>query len=389
LLLCVLAGFLGVQAIGQDTAPVNDLPNPYRTVEHLFKLPEGRSWGSTSAVAIDKDGRSVWVAERCGGNSACLDNPTLDPILHFDPSGKILKTFGAGMIVSPHGIFADRDGNIWVTDYQDNGTRPQRGARGSTSAPEGGSAGSPRSVRAGGALASAPPTPTATPAPVGPPRDATKGHQIFKFSRDGKLLMTLGKPGGAADPEYFLQPNAVLVAPDGDIFVAQGHGQPVDRLFKFSKDGKLLKAWGKRGIAPNEFDQPHALAMDSKGRLFVGDRNNNRIQILDQDGNYLAEWKQFSRPSGITIDAQDTIYVTDSESWGVARNHNGWLRGIRIGSAKDGSVKYFIPDPDIRTRETESSMPTSAAEGIAVDTRGTIYGAEVGPRTVKKYVKNQ
>ena len=374
--LVCLGAMAGAQAPATPTAddrPTNDLPTPYRTVENFFKLPDGRMWGSTSAVEIDKDGKSVWIAERCGGNSACLEKPTLDPILHFDASGTLMKSFGAGLIVSPHGICVDRDGNIWLTDYQDNRPQPQRGAGGRGERGAGDAA--------AGRAAAPPPT-----GPVGPPAGTTKGHQIFKFNRDGKLLMTLGKPGGAADPEYFYQPNDVLVAPNGDIFVAQGHGQPADRLFKFSKDGKLIKAWGKRGTGPNEFDQPHALAMDSKGRLFVGDRNNNRIQILDQNGTYLTEWRQFSRPSGIYIDKNDTIYVADSESESVARNHDGWKRGIRIGSAKDGSINAFIPDPDTRKRP---DVGTSAAEGVAADSQGNVYGAEVGPRAVKKYVKNQ
>jgi sugar lactone lactonase YvrE len=193
--------------------------------------------------------------------------------------------------------------------------------------------------------------------------------------------MTLGKKGGGTDPDYFYQPNDVLTAPNGDIFVAEGHGAGGSRLLKFSKDGTLIKAWGKKGTGPVEFDQPHALAMDSRGRLFVGDRNNNRIQILDQDGAFLEEWKQFSRPSGIYIDRQDNIYVADSESESVARNHDGWKRGIRVGGAKDGSVKYFIPDP------VEKATSTSAAEGVAVDAQGNIYGAEVGPKAVKKYVR--
>jgi sugar lactone lactonase YvrE len=246
----------------------------------------------------------------------------------------------------PHGIEVDPDGNIWVTDAMDDAPRGQRGAR-----------------------------------PAIPNPQATRGHQIFKFSPDGKLLMTLGKKGGAALPDYFYQPNAVLVAPNGDIFVAQGHGAPVDRIFKFDKTGKLLKAWGQRGTGPGEFDQPHALALDSKGRLYIGDRSNNRIQIFDQDGNYITEWKQFSRPSGIVITKNDDMYVADSESESVSKNHDGWKRGIRIGSAKDGSVKYFIPDPD------EHATGTSAAEGVAVDADGNIWGAEVGPRDVKKYVK--
>jgi len=192
--------------------------------------------------------------------------------------------------------------------------------------------------------------------------------------------LTLGKPGGAIGEEFFYQPNDILVAPNGDIFVSQGHGAPVDRIFKFDKNGKFIKAWGKRGTGPGEFDQPHALAMDSKGRLFIGDRNNNRIQIFDQDGKFLFETREFSRPSGIFIDKQDNIYVADSESESVARNHNGWKRGIRIGSVKDMKVTAFIPDPN------EKATTTSAAEGVAVDAKGNIYGAEVGPRAVKKYV---
>jgi sugar lactone lactonase YvrE len=269
----------------------------------------------------------------------------LDSIFHFDENGKLLKSFGGGMIIAPHGIFVDRDGNIWVTDCTCTGG----GARGQ-------------------AAAAAP----------------TKGHQVFKFDRDGKLLMTLGKAGGGRDAEFFFQPNDVLVAPNGDIFVSEGHASAAGstaRVLKFSKDGKLIKTWGKLGAAQGDFDQPHALAMDSKGRLFVGDRNNNRIQIFDQDGKFLEEWKQFSRPSGIYIDKNDNIYVADSESESVSRNHNGWKRGIRIGSAKDGSVKSFIPDPVATTNGT------SAAEGVAADAQGNVYGAEVGPRALKRYVK--
>jgi sugar lactone lactonase YvrE len=154
-------------------------------------------------------------------------------------------------------------------------------------------------------------------------------------------------------------------------------------VLKFDKTGKFIKSWGKFGKGQGEFDQPHALAMDSKGRLFVGDRGNNRIQIFDQDGKYLAEWSQFSRPSGIAIDRNDNIYVADSESGSVNPAHGDWKRGIRIGSAKDGTIRGLIPDPD------QKPPNTSAAEGVAVDRAGNLYGAEVGPRAVKKYVPNR
>lgn len=360
LVVAVMAfGAIGSRAFAQADAPTNDAPNPYRTVEGWAKLPEGRTWGSTSAVDIDKDGKSIWVAERCGANG-CLDRATgemkdVPSILKFDASGKLVKSFGAGMLIFPHGIYVDKDDNVWVTDGQDNAPLPGRGA---------GRAG--RGTEAG---------------PIGPRPGATKGNQVFKFSPDGKLLMTLGKPGGAAEPDYFYQPNDVIVARNGDIFVAEGHGAGNNRILKFTKDGKLIKTWGKLGTGPGEFDQPHALAFDSKGRLFVGDRNNNRIQIFDQDGKFIAEMRQFSRPSGIFIDKHDMLYVADSESVSVSRNHDGWKRGIRIGSLKDGKVIAFIPDP------AENARGTSAAEGVAVDAQGNIYGAEVGPKDLKKYVK--
>ena len=319
-------------------APPNSQPNPFRTVENWFKLPAGRMWGSTSADDIDRDGTSIWVAERCGANT-CAGKMD-PPIFKFDQSGTLVKSFGGGMFVFPHGIAVDKDGNIWVTDGQG--------------------------------------------------RDG-KGHQVFKFSPDGEVLMTLGKAGVAGDgPDTFNQPDDVAIAPNGDIFVSDGHTPAMGnaRVMKFAKDGKFIKQWGRHGSGPGEFEVPHALAFDSRGRLFVGDRANNRIQIFDQDGNFIDQWKQFSRPSGVYIDNHDVIYVTDSESTdkpGYGYNP-GWRRGIRVGSAKDGSVAAFIPDPLSPT--TDGKLPaTSAAEGVAADAAGNVYGAEVGPKTLKKYAR--
>jgi len=345
--------------------PTNNLPNPYQTIEGWAKMPEGRTWGATSAVEIDKDGVSIWVAERCGTNSCTGSN--LPSVLKFDAAGTLVKSFGEGMLNFPHGIHVDRDGNVWVTDGQDNRPRRARGA--------------------------------AADAPLPPAPATIIGHQVFKFSPDGKLLLTLGTQGGGRAPDFFWQPNDVLVAPNGDIFVAEGHASDSTanaRILKFDKAGKFIKEWGKKGTGPGEMDQPHALAMDSRGRLFVGDRSNNRIQIYDQDGKLLDTWHQFSRPSGIYIDRNDVIYVADSESGSVgsARNRTDWKRGIRVGSAKDGSVTAFIPDPwencsagQAPTPDRPCATSTSAAEGVAADPKGVIYGAEVGPRALKRYVK--
>jgi DNA-binding beta-propeller fold protein YncE len=321
---------LAAAASGQSMKPLNDLPDPYLRVADWAKMPPGRIWGSAAGVDIDPDGKSVWVAERCGANSCAGSN--IDPIIEFDANGNFVRSFGAGLLLFPHGLCVDKDGDVWVTDAASNGL---------------------------------------------------KGNQVFKFSHDGKLLMALGKAGVAGSGHAtFNRPSDVLVAPNGDIFVADGHGgDSNDRIVKFDKDGHYLTEWGMKGSAPGQFDIPHALAMDSQGRLFVGNRNNNRIDIFTQDGKFVASWPQFSRPSGIYIAADDTIYVTDSESESVSKNHNGWKRGIRIGSARSGEVKYFIADP------IDISDTTSAAEGIAVDKDGIIYGAEVGPRTLMRYIR--
>ena len=337
----VAVAIVGI-AHAQTGAPTNALPNPYRSIENWAKMPEGRTWGSTSGVGVDPDGTSIWVAERCGvfaapalmkpGSPFACDGSTLAPILKFDSAGTLVKSFGTGMLLFPHGLHVDHDGNVWVTDLLD--------------------------------------------------KDG-KGQQVLKFSPDGKLLLTLGRAGLAGNaPDEFNAPSAVLVAPNGDIFVADGHGGNTNaRIIKFTKDGKFINTWGKKGTAPSEFDTPHALAMDSRGRLFVGDRNNNRIQIFDQDGNFIDQWTQFSRPSGLYIDKNDILYVADSESESATKNHDGWKRGIRIGSARDGSVTAFIPDP------VEKTTGTSAAEGVAADAAGNVYGAEVGPKRLMRYVR--
>jgi len=290
----------------------------------------GREWGSTSAVYTTDDDR-VWVAERCGENT-CVGHEDLDNIFLFDSDGNMLRSFGAGLIVWPHGIHVDFDGNVWVTDA--------RGHEG-------------------------------------------RGHQVHKFSEQGELLMSLGKAGVAGDGmDEFNQPSDVLVAPDGSIFVVDGHGaQGNNRVMKFDSRGKFLKTWGSTGREYGEFRDPHALAMDSAGRLFVGDRGNNRIQIFDQEGNHLETWSQFGRPSGLFIDDNDMLYAADSESnltWGMNRGYN---RGIYIGSARDGWVTMFIPDPN----QDPDNASTTAAEGVAVDSNGVVYGAEVGPEQIVKY----
>jgi sugar lactone lactonase YvrE/catechol 2,3-dioxygenase-like lactoylglutathione lyase family enzyme len=321
----------GLTAAAQPQGSVrNDLPQPYVTRRDWGGLPPGVKWAAVTAVEPSPDG-SIYVVHRCFANSCAGRSEA--PILKYSTEGRLLASWGQGMFVFPHGGTVDRQGNFWITD-----------ARG----------------------------------------DGKLGHQVFKFSPDGKLLMTLGKAGvSGSGPDLFDQPTDVVVAANGDIFVTDSHrgNAKNNRVVKFNRDGKYIREWGKKGSGPGEFSEPHTIAMDSRGRLFVGDRENNRIQIFDQDGNYVAEWRQFGRPSGISITADDTIYVADSES-GPDTGANelpGIRKGIRIGSARDGAVTAFIED-------MESTAPDhSGAEGVGVDAKGNVYGAVVRRQMLERH----
>jgi len=337
-----------------NVKPVNsELPNPYTGQRDWGTLPDGRKWGSVSAIHVDIDGKHIWVGDRCGSNS-CVGSE-VDPIVKLDPNGNVVTSFGKGLIAWPHGMEVDKDGNVWVVDARiPNGRELEQF-----------------------------------------PNAKSIGSQVIKFSPEGKVLMVLGTPGTEGNPPtHFTAPNDVLVAPDGSIFVGESHGaqfqdepgpNSVSRISKFSPDGKLIKSFGEWGFADGQTRSPHALAMDSQGRLFVADRGNRRIQIFDQDGKHLDTWYQFSRISGMYIDENDTLYAIDSES---DDNYNpGWSKGLRIGSAKTGEVNYFIPAHE-SPRPSGMGGVGSMGEGVTVDKDGIIYAGEVGPvQGVTKFTK--
>ena len=346
-----------IEAPAADAGLTNDfvsrpLPNPNpEVITQWADLPDGRTWGSTAGIDIALDGH-IWTYDRCGFvglDGGCETNANVDPILKLDRNtGEVLANFGAGLFVLPHGIHVDAEGNVWVTDSQGN-------------------------------------------------EQGTKGHQVIKFSPEGEVLLRLGQAGQpGSGPGQLNEPCDVITAPNGDIFVSDGHsGQSLrpppgstGRILKFDKDGTFIKEWGEIGFSPGQFRTPHALAFDSQGRLLVADRGNHRIQVFDQDGNFIESYIQYGRVSGLFITADDTMYAIDSESH--ERNHAGWLTGVRIGRADEDRVTAFIPPHADETRVLQGV----AGEGVAVDADGNVYAAE-GPGSrptagggVTKYVKH-
>jgi len=308
-----------------QTADPNAAPNPYKMQENWAKPAGGRKFGQAIKVQVDhSDGKSIWVFDRCS-DKECT-NSTVAPIQKFDSSGALQTAFGAGLFAVPHAFYVDREGNVWAGDQiAKNG----------------------------------------------------KGADLIKFAPDGRVLMTLGKPGMPGDAEGFLSAvSAVVVAPNGDIYVADGHGTGTnDRIVQFSKDGRFIRAWGKHGKNGGEFDQPHGIALDSGGHVYVADRANNRVQMFDQGGKFIAILKQFGRPSDVAIGKDDMIYVADSQS--DEKTNPGFKQGIRVGKL-DGAVTAFIP---------ATSPETGSPEGVGVDDAGNVYGGWVAKMAVRRFVK--
>ena len=325
----VLAALLG----SVTGAAAQDIPSPYGKPENQWaRPPVGEAWGSTAGIERGPRGE-IWAIDRCGANN-CDGSDRAAIVLLDIKTGKAIKGIGAGLFVFPHGLHVDRAGNIWVTDG-------------------------------------------------GVSKDGSKGLQVTKLSPDGKVLLTLGIAGQRGnDQTHFQSPSDVITAPNGDIFVSDGHAPianivPPDlamRVMKFSKDGKFIKEWGgKAGAGKDQFNNPHALALDARGRLYVADRSNNRTMIFDQDGTFINEWKQFGRPSGFYI-AGDRLYAIDADS-SEANHPGGWKKGVWIGSIREGKAQAFVPDE-------------TAGEGVVVAPDGNMYGAvNVAPRGITRYGK--
>ena len=331
--LYLIGTFHASVALGQQNTVLPEYPNSYEIVRDVIELPAGRQMGSGNAIDIDSQG-NIWVFERCGGNNGACPVSDVDPVLQFSPEGNLLSSFGSGLFVWPHGIVVDQDDNLWIIDA--------------------------------GVI------------------EGEKGNQIFKFSPQGTLLLELGEPGIRGDgPGQFNEPSDLAIGPDGTLYIVDGHINPDSnrRIVHMTADGEFIESWGSKGYGPLQFEGPHAIAVDSRGRMYIGDRTNNRLQVLSSSGELLAIWTHWGRPSGIRI-VGDTLYAVDSESRAAVGEYGynpGWHRGIYVGHL-DGTITDFIPDPS-------PSGATSFPEGIGVSDEGVIWGASVGDREVLKFVR--
>src|SRR6266850_4531585 len=320
------AGLASAQPSYPCTETNDNLPNPYRLVANWASPP--RPWMPVNAVAVDSN-NNLWAVDRC-------ETDTCVPVIELGPDGKTLKNFGAGLFVEPHQAAVDKDGNVWVAD---------------AAAKDG------------------------------------KGMQVTKLSPDGRVLLKLGKPGqgaGQSGLDIFDSPTGVAVASNGDIYISEGHGEAKpnnSRIMVFTKDGKFVKTFAGGGTGDGQLRSPHAIAFDSQDHLYVADRGNSRVVVFDKDGKFLAAWKQFGRPSGVSVDKNDMLYVIDSQSsdnQGAANYNPGCQRGIRVGSVNDGKVTAYIPPPPPADPKWQPAI------GITADQNGNIYAASDDQHNVVK-----
>lgn len=233
-----------------------------------------------------------------------------NPILVFDRDGKYLRSWGDDTIKTAHGLRIDKDNNVWVSDIGN--------------------------------------------------------HQVLKFDANGKLLLSLGKKGEAGkDDEHFDRPTDVAVTPTGEFYVSDGYGNA--RVLKYSKDGKLLKQWGKKGTGDGEFNLPHAICLDAKGRVYVGDRENNRVQVFDADGKFLAVWKESGAPYGLFLKGERLFVADGRANWIKVLDLEGKTVG-RFGGKGTGGGQFTMPHM------------------LCIDSKGAVYVAEVTGKRLQKFV---
>jgi DNA-binding beta-propeller fold protein YncE len=233
------------------------------------------------------------------------------PLLEFDRDGKLARHWGDGVWVRPHGLKFDPDGNLWAADDQ--------------------------------------------------------GHIVVKLDAQGRVRMVLGRKNTKGETkDLFNRPTDIAFGPNGDFYVSDGYGN--SRVVKFNKEGQFITAWGKKGAGEGEFNLPHAIAVDRRGRVYVGDRENFRMQVFDADGKFITQWKHVGSPWGIAIAKDESIFMCDGHNNRILKlNQKGEVQGVLAGPGKlPGQLDY--------------------SHHIAVGPSGSIYVAEIKNWRVQKFV---
>ena len=271
----------------------------YHPVEAGLSLPEGMKMGASSGVAFDAQGH-MWVLNR--GEH---------PLMEFDGSGKLLRAMGEGMFNRGHGLRIAPDGSIWTTDVQ--------------------------------------------------------GHTVMKWSTKGEVVLTLGTRGQsgnwdeAAGTRLLFEPADIAFAPNGDVFIVQGHGRGDGRVLRFTNAGKFITVWGGKGSEPGKFDQPHSILVTPQNQLLVGDRENRRVQVFDLDGKYIKEWKFKGLPCGLLVGPDRQIYLATGFSGQILRlNADGKAvammgqpgPGPALGEFGEAHYMAIAPNSDIYVADT-------------------------------------
>jgi DNA-binding beta-propeller fold protein YncE len=266
------------------------------------RLPAGWTFEETPGVAVDAR-EHVFVFHR-GPHS----------IIEFDKAGAVVRNWGDGVFVRPHGLKFDPDGNLWAVDDQ--------------------------------------------------------GHMVVKMDAQGRVRMVLGRKNTKGETnDTFNRPTDIAFAPNGDFYVTDGYGN--SRVVKFSRDGKFVKSWGKKGAGEGEFNLPHGVAVDKRGRVYVGDRDNRRMQVFDADGNFVAQWKHVGSPWGVVITPDESLFMCDGYNNRILKlNLNGEVQGVLSGPGKlPGELDY--------------------SHHLAVGPSGSIYVAEIKNWRVQKFAMSK
>lgn len=325
---CVLIGLL----VGCGLAFAQPVPHapPYPRIDNTIGYKADPNWPKEMPPGGEW-GQMSSVAIAPDGNIWTFNRGKM-PVQVYTPEGALVKSWGeGGLFKNPHTIRFDSAGNLWIAD--------------------------------------------------------TGTNTVRRFTVDGKVLMTLGTPNEAgADQTHLNQPNDVAVAANGDVYVSDGYGN--DRIVVFDKSGKYLRSWGKLGNGPGEFSQPHSLVLDSRGRVYVADRNNDRIQIFDAQGKFLAEWKNIITPWALAITKDDEIYVCGSSPmlWSEIPANQAALATppkdqLFMKLDTEGRLKQLWVMP-----KGDKPGEVNWIHSIAVAADGSVYFGEVQARRAQKFV---